>query len=162
MIGWVVSYAFIVPTTLFAALGTGSSDSAAVSIAVIVIFTVGLVAIFGITIGLSYWWYRNYTYELTDTVFKKEYGILTKRNTGIPYERIQNVDIVAPLLYRIFGIAQLNIQTAGGSSYLSVSEGRLPGVSKQTAIELQAELLKRARSTNAHAGHQPAATPDGL
>ena len=102
-----------------------------------------------IAYGIASWWYRNYTYELDKDAFRKEFGILTKRRTSIPYERIQNVDIIAPLLYRIFGLAQVNVQTAGGSSYaLNGSEGRLPGVSKAEAEKLQAELIRRAQASS--------------
>lgn len=89
--------------------------------------------------------YNCYGYELADDAFKKEFGVIMRRNTSIPYERIQNVDIIRGLLSRMLGLADLNVQTAGGSSYGMRSEGRLPGLSKQDAIAMQTELLARAR-----------------
>jgi putative membrane protein len=131
---------------------------------VVVVFGIGFIIFAGLTAiayGIAAWWYRNYTYELTDQAFRKEYGILTKRRTSIPYERIQNVDIVAPLLYRIFGLAQLNVQTAGGTSFAyGISEGRLPGLAKAEAERLQAELIKRAQSSSGR--HAPHATNQGV
>lgn len=89
--------------------------------------------------------YVCYSYELDEHVFKKEFGVIMRRSTNIPYERIQNVDIVRGLLSRILGLADLNIQTAGGSAYGLNSEGRLPGVSKEQALIIQADILARAR-----------------
>lgn len=166
-IGWIVTLFFIGLMIFLSAMGATADSGvfAIVAILGLIFPLIGLVIVFLISIWISSWWYKNYTYELTDTVFKKEYGILTKRNTGIPYERIQNVDIVAPLLYRIFGLAQLNIQTAGGSSYsvaVGGAEGRLPGVSRQVATELQEELLRRARLHNPQRHHAVASKVDGL
>lgn len=103
----------------------------------------------------AYLSYINYSYQLEEHVFKKEFGVIMRRSTNIPYERIQNVDIVRGLLSRMLGLADLNIQTAGGNSYGLKSEGRLPGVSKQDAVRIQAELLARARG----ATHAPVMQP---
>jgi len=79
-----------------------------------------------------------------------EKGIIWKRNVSIPYERIQNVDILRGIFARMFGLSDLQIQTAGqsattGFSLLSSSEGRLPGLDIQTAEKLRDELIKRAK-----------------
>ena len=100
--------------------------------------------------------YRFYRYELLDTGFRKESGVIHKKYVTIPYERIQNVDINRGLLARILGLSDLNIQTAGasatGSRYGMMgggAEGRLPAVSMAVAEELRNELIRRA--------HQPKA-----
>lgn len=89
--------------------------------------------------------YKNYKYELTHLSFKKEGGIIYKSYVSIPYERIQNVDIYRGLLQRILGLSDLHIQTAGYSGGMVKSEARLLGLSKETAQELQEELIKRCK-----------------
>lgn len=93
--------------------------------------------------------WRFYKYELRDDGFRKEHGVIWKKYVTIPYERIQNVDIYRGLLARIFGLSDLNIQTAGMSStmgsYGGGSEGRLPGLSPEVAEQLRDELVKRAK-----------------
>jgi len=63
---------------------------------------------------------------------------------------LQNVDILRGIFARMFGLSDLQIQTAGqsattGFSLLSSSEGRLPGLDIQTAEKLKDELIKRAK-----------------
>src|SRR3989338_3080124 len=96
--------------------------------------------------------YRFYRYELTDAGFRKELGVIYKKYVTIPYDRIQNVDIYRGILARVFGLSDLNIQTAGMSATVGRygvsgggSEGRLPALSKEDAERLRDELIQRAR-----------------
>src|SRR3989344_2664891 len=98
--------------------------------------------------------HRLYFYELTDDGFKKESGIIWKRYTTIPYDRVQNVDIHRGVVARILGLSDLQIQTAGSSgvSYgwwgmaSAGAEGRVPGLAKETAEQLRDELIRRAKT----------------
>ena len=96
--------------------------------------------------------YHFYRYELTDTGFRKELGVIYKKYVTIPYDRIQNVDIYRGILARILGLSDLNIQTAGMSATVGRyvisgggSEGRLPALSREDAERLRDELIQRAR-----------------
>ncbi len=102
--------------------------------------------------GWAYLSWHFYRYELREDGFRKEHGVIWKKYVTIPYERIQNVDIYRGVLARILGLSDLHIQTAGMSSTIggygiggAVSEGRLPGISKEEAERLRDELIKRAR-----------------
>ena len=101
----------------------------------------------GIVYLMAYLWWKNYTYELQPESFVKHYGVISLRNTNIPYERIQNININRPLVSRIFGLSQLHIQTAGNSAIVG-AEGRLPGLSADVAEKLRDELIHRSK------GHQ--------
>ncbi|OHB14899.1 MAG: hypothetical protein A2431_02865 [Candidatus Zambryskibacteria bacterium RIFOXYC1_FULL_39_10] len=98
---------------------------------------------------LSYHFYR---YELTDLGFRKEYGVIYKKYVTIPYDRIQNVDIYRGILARILGLSDLNIQTAGSSAGVMTGEGRLPGISKETAEYLRDELILKTRQSKVGQG----------
>lgn len=94
--------------------------------------------------------YKFYKYELRNDVFKKEHGIIWKKYVSIPYDRIQNIDIYRGVLARLLGLSDIQIQTAGGitaGSYGAFSEGRLLGLSKETAEELRDELIHRAKNS---------------
>lgn len=94
--------------------------------------------------------YKYYRYELREDGFRKEYGIIWKKYSTIPYDRIQNVDIYRGLIARLLGLSDLQIQTAGGlssGSYGAFSEGRLPGLSREVAEQVRDELVKRVRSS---------------
>lgn len=88
--------------------------------------------------------YRFYFYELSELGFKKEYGIIWKKYVTIPYDRIQNVDIFRGVFARLLGLSDLHIQTAGASGAV-LTEGRLPGLSREVAEQLRDELIIRAR-----------------
>jgi len=97
--------------------------------------------------------YRFYSYQLAGDAFKKEYGVIWKKYTSIPYERIQNVDISRGVVARILGLSDLYIQTAGASAVVGRrmagigAEGYLPGLSMNIAEQLREELIKKARGT---------------
>ena len=82
-------------------------------------------------------------------------NIIWKKYVSIPYDRIQNVDIYRGIWARIFGLSDIQIQTAGGitaGSYGAFSEGRLIGVSKEEAERLRDELIRRARNSRTGQG----------
>jgi uncharacterized membrane protein YdbT with pleckstrin-like domain len=100
--------------------------------------------------GLSY---TNYNYELKDEGVRIERGVIWKKYVTIPYDRIQNVDILRGLVARILGLSDLQIQTAGGltsANYGAYSEGRLPGLSPHIAENLRDEVLKVSRKSRHH------------
>ncbi len=99
---------------------------------------------------LSYIWaklaYKYYRYELAEEDFRKEYGVIAKKYTTIPYERIQNINVQRGIIDRILGLSSLKIFTAGtGGSGSAGAEGLLPGLSEKVAEELRDELSRRAR-----------------
>lgn len=94
--------------------------------------------------------YKYYKYEMREDGFRKEYGIIWKKYSTIPYGRIQNVDIYRGLIARLLGLSDLQIQTAGGlssGSYGAFSEGRLPGLDRATAEKLRDELVGRVQGS---------------
>jgi len=114
-----------------------------VSVALLIICTV-------ITI-ISYIWstlvVKNYYYKLDEQGFKKDYGVIFKKNVAIPYQKIQNIDIHRGILARIMGLADLNIQTAGMTTNVrgnmsGGSEGRLPAIDYTEALRLRDEIMK--------------------
>ncbi|MCQ4334324.1 PH domain-containing protein [Natronomonas sp. F2-12] len=86
-------------------------------------------------------YYQRFEYELTDDTLDIVSGVVSRRNREIPLGRIQNVDISRNVLQRAVGIAQINLETAGGSS----TEASLRYVSHEEAKRLQSELGRRKR-----------------
>lgn len=88
--------------------------------------------------------YSNWKYQLTEDALRIEKGIIWKKYVSIPYEKIQNVDILRGLLTRILRLSDLQIQTAGISGY-ALTEGRLPGLSIEAAEQIRDNLVKRSK-----------------
>jgi len=94
----------------------------------------------------STWAYNNYKYLLKEDIIRIERGVIWKKYSSIPYERVQNVDIHRGILARILGLSDLQIQTAGYSGY-TLSEGRIPGLDPKIAEQLREELIKKVQGT---------------
>jgi putative membrane protein len=75
-------------------------------------------------------------------------GVFTRSHRTVPLDRLQSVDLVRPLRARVFGLAQLNIEVAGGDG----TDARLAYLKADRAMALRAELL-------AIAGRPAAAPP---
>ncbi len=92
--------------------------------------------------------YNNWRYEFTARGLKLERGIIWKRYSNIPYERIQNVDVHRGILARILGFSTIDLQTAGyGGGYHGrgrpKSEGHIPAVSMKKAEEIREKVMKK-------------------
>lgn len=77
-------------------------------------YLLGLVAFIALWVGLGLlsWWRRAYAVD-ADGVYLRS-GILSRNLRTARLPRIQSVDVVHPLLGRIFGLGQLTVEVAGG------------------------------------------------
>lgn len=84
-------------------------------------------------------YYRRFEYEITGDTFDIRSGVVSRRNREIPLRRVQNVDVTENVVHRLLGIAQVNIETAGGN----VSEANLRYVGADVAREIQRDVRRR-------------------
>ena len=77
-------------------------------------YLLGLIAFIALWVGLGLlsWWRRAYAVD-ADGVYLRS-GILSRKLRTARLPRIQSVDVVHPLLGRIFGLGQLTVEIAGG------------------------------------------------
>ena len=91
--------------------------------------------------------YKNWKFELAQNELKIEKGIIWKRYSAIPYERVQNVDIRRGILARMMGFSTLDVQTAGyhytGNNGGAVSEGHIPAIAVKKAEEIRNFLMMK-------------------
>ena len=93
--------------------------------------------------------YNRWLYELGKESLKLERGIIWKKYSNIPYQRVQNVDIHRGVIARMLGFSTLDIQTAGmHMSYgrysgRARSEGHIPAVSIHEAEKIREFLMKK-------------------
>ncbi len=88
--------------------------------------------------GAAGWWVTWYRLDATELVVRS--GVLVRRTRHLRLDRLQAVDVVRPVMARVFGLAELRIEVAGGRS----SKASLAYLSEPTARRLRAELLARA------------------
>lgn len=69
---------------------------------------------FAAVLSVSYWQWRRTEFRLGDDTVYLRQGIVTRQQRQARLDRLQAVDVVQPLLARVFGFAALSIQVAGG------------------------------------------------
>lgn len=83
-----------------------------------------------------------------------ETGLIRRQSIRIPLARVQAVDIYAPLLGRVFGLAEVRVVSAGRGG----ERGRLGYLTAAEAVEARARLLALAHGLDA-ATPEPDAIP---
>lgn len=97
-----------------------------------------LAVVLVVSIGLMGWRRFTYTLEKDKLIIRK--GIWFRDEKNIYFSRIHSVNIEQPLLHRLFGMAQLKIETPGGKNE---SDGVLPVLAMTEAVQL-AEWLRQS------------------
>lgn len=111
-----------------------------------------LVAVIGIYSALAW---RRMRYAVGADAVHLHRGILFRSERLARLNRIQAVDVVQPLLGRLFGLAQLRIEVAGGEN----SDVTIAFLREEDAQSLRAEIL--ARASGAWTEPDAAAPADG-
>ncbi|KOS08187.1 hypothetical protein AM493_03685 [Flavobacterium akiainvivens] len=99
--------------------------------------TIGYILILLLTITIQVVSYRNrgFAFRTHDVIYRS--GAIAITTTIIPYNRVQHVELHEGWVSRIFGLATINIFTAGGVS----SDLKIPGVEKEHAEAIKQLLV---------------------
>ena len=107
--------------------------------------------------------YNRWLYEIANEEIKIERGIIWKKYTSIPYERVQNVDIHRGIVARIVGFSTVEIETAGQSGFGGRgygfrfgmgkhrqyrSEGHLPAIDINNAEKIREFVMKKIKQVH--------------
>ncbi len=88
--------------------------------------------------------YTRWFYEFAKDELKIERGIIWKRYSNVPYQRIQNVDIQRGIIARFLGFSTVIVQTAGYSAPARYqAEGYIPAVDMKEAENIRSFLMKK-------------------
>ncbi len=78
---------------------------------------------------------KGFAFRNHDVLFR--HGIIATNTLVIPYNRVQHVALHEGLISRFFGLAKIEIFTAGGSS----SDIEIPGIAKEEAENIKQLLM---------------------
>ena len=78
---------------------------------------------------------KAYAFRNHDVIYRS--GIISTNTMVIPYNRVQHVALHEGFISRIFGLAKVEIFTAGGSS----SDLEIPGIEKEEAENIKQLLM---------------------
>ena len=131
---------FIVP--LLVLLFLGRSDSQALWP------LVGVAAL----AAASVWQYFTYRYRVDEDRLVVRQGILERQVRQVPFARIHNVALHQSLLHRLFGVAEVRLESAGGAR--PEAEMRVLRMDEALALE---RLIRIRGGTAAHSGAGDAA-----
>ena len=142
--GWIAVAAviFVFGRNSFESLVTdrwsGSVSSPGGAPAVLIAGVVGAaVVIFGVAFFLSW---RFTRYQVTDQYVHINSGVIFRQQRRARIDRVQAIDVVQPLLARVFGLAELKFEVADGGK----SAMRLSFLNFAEAKRLRAAILARA------------------
>jgi uncharacterized membrane protein YdbT with pleckstrin-like domain len=117
------------------------------------IFAIGLLVFAGFVVEKYLVW--TYThFVLTDRRVISRSGIVSKRGTEIPLERINNIDFHQGLLLRLIGAGDLDIESAGKDGQSHFDNVRHPDMVQQ---EIYRQMEANARRQASWSGQAAAA-----
>jgi putative membrane protein len=96
-----------------------------------------VLAAIGVIAGANWLSWRFARFRVAPHQVELRHGILFRQHRQVPFERVQSVELSRPLLARLVGLAQVVVQSAGGSD----SHLRLAFLSLGRAEQLRDELL---------------------
>ncbi|SEV89740.1 PH domain-containing protein [Halobacterium jilantaiense] len=102
-------------------------------------------------VGYELAYYRRFEYELTEDSLDIASGVFSRREREIPLRRVQNVDVTRSLVARLLGLAEVDVETAGGGS----TEANLRFVSREEAGRLQEEVRERRAARERRGDSRP-------
>ncbi len=92
--------------------------------------------------AVSWFWWRATGYELREEELALQRGVLSRQLRTARYDRIQAVDVVESVIARLFRVAAVRVETAGGAS----SAIEIAYLDRGVAEELRRELLDRVQA----------------
>lgn len=107
------------------------------------VFLVGggiAVLVLALAVGLAVLSWRMTKFRVTDEALELHHGVLFRQQRRARLDRLQAVDVVQPLVARIFGLARLSLEVAGGGD----SKIELAYLTHDQAQELRNHLLAMA------------------
>lgn len=135
--------AFLVPA-LFGGVSAGGGE-----IESVLTWTLGLLSVPAILFALAR--YMTFRYRLEGEELIIDSGVLSRRHRVIPLARIQNIDVRESALQRLFGVAELRVETAGAGE----TEAALRVLERARAEALRADLLAGRRAAITRGGAAP-------
>jgi putative membrane protein len=91
----------------------------------------------GVPLALLSWW--RFRYRVSGGRLELRSGVLSRSIRTIPLERVRGVEVTAPFLHRLLGLARVDVEAAAGGG--SNAELSLPAVSRVQAAALREVLL---------------------
>ncbi|MCC9197456.1 PH domain-containing protein [Arthrobacter sp. zg-Y820] len=139
--------------------GGGGGRTAPAPDGTVLLIGIGILAAILLIIAAVFflsWWFTRY--QVTDDHVRVHSGVVFRQQRQARLDRVQAIDIVQPLLARLFGLAELRFEVADAGE----SAVRLAFLKLDDAQQLRTMILDRASgAAEAGAGGEDADVPPG-
>ncbi|BDU15152.1 PH domain-containing protein [Lysobacter auxotrophicus] len=108
----------------------------------------------GVLVVLSLWQYFTYRYGVAGDRLVIRSGLFERSLRVIPFARIHNVALQQSALHRVFGVAEVRLESAGGSK----PEAQMRVLKLDDALALEALVRHRGATPTTAAGEPEATT----
>lgn len=109
----------------------------------------------GALVVVSIWQYLTFRYRIEDDRLIVRSGLLERSVRQIPYSRIHNVAIHQSLLHRLMDVAEVRLESAGGTR----PEAQMRVLRLPEALALEQLIRDRGQAVHAGADAGPASAP---
>lgn len=97
--------------------------------------------------------YRQYKFKIDQHAFYVRRGVFFVKESVIPYRQIQNVEINRPYIYRLIGLAELDLTTFSNAEFngnpnSEKAKHLLPLIDYKVAKSLSEHLIQRGNNSN--------------
>src|SRR3546814_19700860 len=93
---------------------------------------------------VAVWRYLTFRYRITADSVVIDSGLLERSRRQVPFSRIHNVAIHQSLLHRLFGVAEVRLESAGGDK----PEAQMRVLQLDDAIALEALVRRRGAAAD--------------
>ncbi|WP_240489820.1 PH domain-containing protein [Actinomadura atramentaria] len=104
-----------------------------------------------VAIGAGLWGWLSVRFRVEGDDFVVVTGLLRKRTRSVPLTRLQAVDVVRPLVTRVFRLSEVRVEAAGGEQ----TGIALRFLGRDAGEDLRNELLSLASGKPSQAPHMP-------
>ncbi len=160
--GWkviAVVLAIISQQSAEALIGAAETPALPEAGALAIALSVAAFAVFAAVVsGWAVLSWRMTRYRVIDGVLQYNHGVLFRQQRQTRLDRLQAVDVVQPLLGRIFGLSELRLEVAGGPG----SDVKLAYLRDHEADRLRNALLAQAAGVSYEGDEAPAAPEQHL
>jgi putative membrane protein len=120
--------------------------------------TLGIAIVLTILFVFSVLTYLRFRFRLSDSELQVRAGVLHKKHLDLPFNRVQSVKVVQPIIFRVFGFAVLQFDSAGSAK----EEATLAALPLEQAQALKAFVLDAQQQKDAPSTESQDKSPDIL
>jgi putative membrane protein len=141
------------PIALVVGLGLLGQLRSQLPLGVTLLAMIGIAVVLALlTAGFQFLaWQRSTFWFDGEGDFRTASGVLTRRERRLQLSRLQGVDVVQPLMARLFSMAEVSIEVAGAGD----SQARVQYLTLADASTLRNEVIARAAGLHPDSGEAP-------